>query len=189
MYKMHREELEKKLQMQVSEMVAFQQNLYDLERAHQQMKTQYEEEIHRLRGLLDPEHRSKPRLPEGPPPTLTHSKTQEGAFGSLQPAPNMTGLRRDSEPQLRHRDSLPGANTAGIPKNGVELVLCVTSRLQALVWLHHVLPRQCVRLRRLRLKRSQRSGRSCPIKQSLLNTRDYRLNWSMLLTTAGLFFN
>lgn len=38
---------------QVNELSSFQQNLYDLERAHQQMKIQYEEEIMRLRRELD----------------------------------------------------------------------------------------------------------------------------------------
>ena len=38
---------------QLNELSTFQQNLYDLERAHQQMKIQYEEEIMRLRRELD----------------------------------------------------------------------------------------------------------------------------------------
>lgn len=51
------------MSVQVGELTGFQQNLYDLERAHQQMKVQYEEEIMRLRRDIDPNDVNKrPRL-------------------------------------------------------------------------------------------------------------------------------
>jgi glucose repression regulatory protein TUP1 len=57
MYKGYIEDLEKKLSVQINEMGSFQQSLYDLERIHQQMKQQYEDEIMRLRALLDPKRK------------------------------------------------------------------------------------------------------------------------------------
>lgn len=41
------------VQQQLNEMTQFQSTLYDLERTHQKMKAQYEEEIHRLRRELE----------------------------------------------------------------------------------------------------------------------------------------
>ena len=89
---------------QIQEVSAFQQSLYDLERAHQKMKLQYEEEIHRLRRELEtrgavgqpgpsgpPDMRNSrgpagPGFPDGvPPPVLGGGGTSSGAgaFGGL----------------------------------------------------------------------------------------------------------
>ncbi|KAH9251416.1 hypothetical protein BASA81_010709 [Batrachochytrium salamandrivorans] len=51
--KYHKEEAEYKLSAQINEMTAFQQTLYDLERRHQTMKLQNDEEIARLRRELE----------------------------------------------------------------------------------------------------------------------------------------
>nr|KAJ3419222.1 general transcription repressor [Polyrhizophydium stewartii] len=65
-------------------MTAFQQTLYELERRHQSIRQQYEDEIARLRRELD-------GFPEGvPPPILGQIRPSSGsAFGSLigQPQP------------------------------------------------------------------------------------------------------
>lgn len=53
MYKMQRDDFERKLNAQLSEFANFQQTLYDLEKNHQRIKSQYEEEIIRLRRQLD----------------------------------------------------------------------------------------------------------------------------------------
>ena len=91
--------------MQIQEVAAFQQSLYDLERIHTTMKAQYEEEIHRLRSLLDGQNPAGARkgFPEGvPPPTLANSRPNApGAFGSLMPHHGMYDKRRDSDPHLQ----------------------------------------------------------------------------------------
>ncbi|KAG1042922.1 hypothetical protein G6F43_011782 [Rhizopus delemar] len=51
--KSQRDEYEHKMNSQIQEMNAFQQNLMDLERAQQLIKKQYEEEIARLRQQLE----------------------------------------------------------------------------------------------------------------------------------------
>ncbi|KAJ3080498.1 general transcription repressor [Quaeritorhiza haematococci] len=51
--KSQRDEYEHKLASQINELSAFQQSLYELERAHQKIKAQYEEEILRLRRDLE----------------------------------------------------------------------------------------------------------------------------------------
>lgn len=53
MYKMQRDDYERKLQTQLTELNSIQQTLYDLERNHAKIKQQYEEEIMRLRRQLD----------------------------------------------------------------------------------------------------------------------------------------
>ncbi|KAI9097143.1 WD40-repeat-containing domain protein [Phlyctochytrium arcticum] len=118
-YKMQRDELEHKLTAQITELSAFQQSLYELERAHQKMKQTYEEEIHRLRRDLEtrgmpPTSTSgmpqdarpqrggpTPGFPEGvPPPVLggsMGSTSGSGVFGALMSgqgglgAPNAPG--------------------------------------------------------------------------------------------------
>lgn len=107
MYKTYVDDLEKKLSLQINEMSVFQQSLYDLERIHQQMKQQYEDEILRkprlilgLRSMLD----QKPRkpLPDGPPPVLAASRTlTTGAFGSL------VGLDKRRESDAHNSRAMP----------------------------------------------------------------------------------
>eukprot|EP01118_Nematostelium_gracile_P005835 TRINITY_DN1862_c0_g1_i1.p1 TRINITY_DN1862_c0_g1~~TRINITY_DN1862_c0_g1_i1.p1 ORF type:complete len:603 (+),score=133.99 TRINITY_DN1862_c0_g1_i1:244-1809(+) len=53
MYKMQRDEYERKLQSQLGELNNIQQTLYELERNHLKIKQQYEEEIVRLRRQVD----------------------------------------------------------------------------------------------------------------------------------------
>jgi WD40 repeat protein len=59
LYKTYRDELEKKLSIQLNEMNAFKQSLFELERVHLQIKAQYEDEIFRLKELLDPKKKQK----------------------------------------------------------------------------------------------------------------------------------
>lgn len=53
MYKMQRDDYERKLQGQLGELSSIQQTLYDLERNHSKIKQQYEEEIMRLRRQVE----------------------------------------------------------------------------------------------------------------------------------------
>lgn len=53
MYKLQRDEYERKLQAQMGELANIQQSLYDLERNHAKIKQQYEEEIMRLRRQVE----------------------------------------------------------------------------------------------------------------------------------------
>jgi glucose repression regulatory protein TUP1 len=53
MYKMQRDDYERKLQAQLGELSNIQQTLYDLERNHGKIKSQYEEEILRLRRQVE----------------------------------------------------------------------------------------------------------------------------------------
>jgi len=78
MYKMQRDDFERKLNAQLSEFASFQQTLYDLEKNHQRIKSQYEEEIHRLRRQLE----NTSNLPTGrdlsSPPTFRSSSPVQG---------------------------------------------------------------------------------------------------------------
>lgn len=53
MYKMQRDDFERKLQAQLGELNNIQSTLYELERNHNKIKQQYEEEILRLRRQLE----------------------------------------------------------------------------------------------------------------------------------------
>ncbi|PRP74635.1 transcriptional repressor TUP1 [Planoprotostelium fungivorum] len=53
MYKVQRDELERKVTSQVGELSTIQQTIYELQQAHAKIKAQYEEEIHRLRRQLE----------------------------------------------------------------------------------------------------------------------------------------
>lgn len=90
-FKMQREEYEHKIvNAQIAEMQAFQQNIYELERNHQKIKQQYEEEIMRLRRELD--QRSghipggpTPGHPQMPPPNIGPGSSN--LFNSMAGAP------------------------------------------------------------------------------------------------------
>ncbi|KND02337.1 uncharacterized protein SPPG_09062 [Spizellomyces punctatus DAOM BR117] len=107
-YKLQRDELEHKLTAQITELSAFQQSLYELERAHQKMKQTYEEEIHRLRrdlegrglppassAMVQDVRQSRgppaPGFPEGVPPPVLGSNmgasSGGGVFGALMSGP------------------------------------------------------------------------------------------------------
>lgn len=53
MYKMQKDEWERKLQAQLAELNNIQQTLFDLERNHTKIKQQYDDEIHRLRRQIE----------------------------------------------------------------------------------------------------------------------------------------
>ncbi|OMJ18011.1 Transcriptional repressor tup12 [Smittium culicis] len=63
-YKFHKDEIEQRVNSQIAEMTAFKQSLQELERTHQNIKQQYEEEIYRLRREL--EARGGPPASQGP---------------------------------------------------------------------------------------------------------------------------
>ncbi|KAG1560470.1 hypothetical protein G6F49_002675 [Rhizopus delemar] len=99
--KSQRDEYEHKMNSQIQEMNAFQQNLMDLERAQQLIKKQYEEEIARLRQQLEqqaqhPQHGGAPPPPaayggpsgyqQQPPPPLMDTKAHVHHSG--YPVPN-----------------------------------------------------------------------------------------------------
>ncbi|KAJ9080183.1 transcription repressor [Entomophthora muscae] len=89
-YKMQREEFEHKITAQMNEMSAFQQNLYELDRNHQKIKQQYEEEIMRLRREIEQRGGHPPGgpgtgHPQHPPPNIGHGPSS--LFGSIVGAP------------------------------------------------------------------------------------------------------
>ncbi len=79
---------------QIKELASFQQNLYELERVHQKLKSQYEEEIIKLRRELEIA-RSQPNKsvgqahPTEPPPNLaTAGGSRKSVFGPLMTGGN-----------------------------------------------------------------------------------------------------
>ncbi|KAI0229172.1 general transcription repressor [Massospora cicadina] len=89
-FKMQREDFEHKITAQMNEMSAFQQNIYELERAHQKIKQQYEEEIIRLRREIEqrgghPPGGPGPGHPQHPPPNIGHGPSS--LFGNLVGVP------------------------------------------------------------------------------------------------------
>ncbi|TPX30245.1 hypothetical protein SmJEL517_g06147 [Synchytrium microbalum] len=107
-YKLQRDESDHKITAQMNELAAFQQSLYELERAHQKMKQLYEEEIIRLRRELeargvppppsmltqDARNRGNSTLPEGIPPPVLASSGNSGAgsvFGALMAGAGQAG--------------------------------------------------------------------------------------------------
>lgn len=97
MYKMQKDEWERKLQAQLGELNNIQQTLFDLERNHNKIKQQYEEEIHRLRRQLElsgggnvlPYGRAVSPPPQGPPLNSRDSISQR----STDIRPPTTGLQ------------------------------------------------------------------------------------------------
>ena len=85
--KVHHDEYEQRLNNQVNEMQAFQQSLYDLERNHQKIKNQYEDEILRLRREL--ESRGGPPAPPGPFHPVNN--TSAGQPNGPPPHPSQAG--------------------------------------------------------------------------------------------------
>ncbi|KAJ3270827.1 general transcription repressor [Terramyces sp. JEL0728] len=99
--KHHRKDLESKLASQITEMQAMQQSIYDLDRMHQKIKMQYEEEIMRLRRELESRgipvpppvvqdvraYRKQSIVPDGIPPNIPPPQRQPaiGAFGNIPP--------------------------------------------------------------------------------------------------------
>ncbi|KAI8820693.1 WD40-repeat-containing domain protein [Fimicolochytrium jonesii] len=95
--RVQRDDLEQRLAAQVAELSALQQNLHELERAHQKIKQTYEDEIHRLRRELENrghpaqgvpagddrgQHRVVTGFPDGvPPPVLGNGKGNASAGG------------------------------------------------------------------------------------------------------------
>ncbi|OLY85114.1 Transcriptional repressor rco-1 [Smittium mucronatum] len=75
-YKFHKDEIEQRVNSQITEMTAFKQSLIELERTHQSIKQQYEDEIYRLRREL--EARGGPPASQGPFLPLGNLSGQSG---------------------------------------------------------------------------------------------------------------
>ncbi|KAL0075532.1 hypothetical protein J3Q64DRAFT_1775489 [Phycomyces blakesleeanus] len=100
--KAQRDDFEHKMNNQIQEMSAFQQNLIDLERTQQIIKKQYEEEIGRLRQQLEQIHSS----PHGAP--VTSSAQSYSGY----PPPML-----DSKPPVHH-SAYPGPSPPTGPHTG-----------------------------------------------------------------------
>ncbi|KAJ3247390.1 general transcription repressor [Chytriomyces hyalinus] len=119
-FKQQRDDLETKLNAQVHELMNFQQQFYELERAQKQQKANYEDEIQRLHKELDlarggngnippinphiDRHGYKssgaPQYPENiPPPVLASGENGSGVFGAL-----MGGGSGNSEQRVAPQD-------------------------------------------------------------------------------------
>ncbi|KAI9205965.1 WD40-repeat-containing domain protein [Polychytrium aggregatum] len=102
--KIQRDEAEQKLSHQIQEVAQFQQNFIELERLHLKMKDQYEDEIKRLRALLDGRGgpndgkgvwNNGPSFPEGAPPNV--------------PGPNRPSIPSGHHGEMMHERNLPPA--------------------------------------------------------------------------------
>jgi len=112
MYKIQRDDYERKLQAQLGELNNIQQTLFDLERNHTKIKQQYEEEIIRLRRQIDQFSGSSVAPITGfgnrPPSPLP---TQVSSLGSnTQPPPNLSNTHINNLTGIQ-QTSLP--NTSG----------------------------------------------------------------------------
>ncbi|KAI8319561.1 WD40 repeat-like protein [Martensiomyces pterosporus] len=122
--KAYRDEYEQRFNSQINEMQAFQQSLFELERAHQKIKQQYEEEILRLRREL--ETRGGPPVPPGP---FLQQQQQQQQQPPLPPQgqqpipmsqPHSTGIPPGSQPPpppqgQPHVSQGPGGMYGGMP--------------------------------------------------------------------------
>eukprot|EP00026_Physarum_polycephalum_P007475 Phypoly_transcript_07535.p1 GENE.Phypoly_transcript_07535~~Phypoly_transcript_07535.p1 ORF type:complete len:471 (+),score=84.11 Phypoly_transcript_07535:110-1522(+) len=95
MYKMQRDDLERKLNAQLNEFASFQQTLYDLEKNHQRIKAQYEEEILMLRRQL--ENSSTSSAPSAPLP-LTSSSASSTSVSTSPPIPQIAPTKPPTPP-------------------------------------------------------------------------------------------
>ncbi|KAJ1677403.1 general transcription repressor, partial [Spiromyces aspiralis] len=109
--KVHHDEYEQRLSSQASEMQAFQQSLHDLERTHQRIKAQYEEEIMRLRREL--EARGGPQVPPGPFLPSAGSAHANGpqSYG-MGPPPHVVNPAHPHSGSATASSSVPGQNGA-----------------------------------------------------------------------------
>ncbi|KAJ3255541.1 general transcription repressor [Chytriomyces hyalinus] len=119
-YKQQRDDLEAKLNAQIHELMNFQQQFFELERAQKQQKASYEDEIQRLHKELDlarggsgniapmnpqiDRHGYKssgaPQYPENiPPPVLASGENGSGVFGAL-----MSGGSGNSDQRVASQD-------------------------------------------------------------------------------------
>ncbi|ORX88725.1 WD40 repeat-like protein [Basidiobolus meristosporus CBS 931.73] len=122
MFKMQRDEFEHKISAQLNEMTGFQQNLYELERTHQKIKQQYEEEILRLRRELEargshPQSGGTPHQTHKPaPPNIGHGPSNlfSGIMSGAQNGPNSLA----APPQMMDPNQQPQPQHPGYPGPG-----------------------------------------------------------------------
>ncbi|CAO1629327.1 unnamed protein product [Parajaminaea phylloscopi] len=126
-FKGQRDEFEHRIGQQVSEVQMMQQHIMDLESRHSSMAQQYEEEIKRLRALLDSrggpiDHPGSPRLQQqqqqqqqqqGPAPPQIASSGAGGTKSGLPPfnGPGASDGYSNGGPYDRERDGPPGARS------------------------------------------------------------------------------
>jgi len=87
MYKMQRDDYDRKLQAQLGELNSIQQTLYDLERNHTKLKQQYEEEIMRLRRQVEMQASSPVQQQNSSPPGIGGSTPSSLANPNLTSQP------------------------------------------------------------------------------------------------------
>jgi len=94
MYKMQKDDYERKLQAQLTELNSIQQTLFDLERNNSKLKQQYEEEIVRLRRQLEMQTGAAPSigLNLSSRPGISDSKVNINSNGTsfAYPAPSIS---------------------------------------------------------------------------------------------------
>eukprot|EP01117_Protostelium_nocturnum_P017710 TRINITY_DN725_c0_g1_i1.p1 TRINITY_DN725_c0_g1~~TRINITY_DN725_c0_g1_i1.p1 ORF type:complete len:572 (+),score=177.06 TRINITY_DN725_c0_g1_i1:372-2087(+) len=93
MYKVQRDDLERKVQNQVGELTTIQQTLYDLQQAHNKIKQQYESEIMNLRRQLEMSTGNVVPYPSINPPSI-----QMPGVSSLSGAPPPSTAPRSQGP-------------------------------------------------------------------------------------------
>lgn len=125
MYKMQKDDYERKLQAQLTELNSIQQTLFDLERNHGKLKQQYEEEIVRLRRQLEMQTGAAPsigvNIGSRQPPSLTDSKVNLNSNGQSfnYPTPSVS-LPTSSNP-VTQTSSLNLPNITSGPMGGTSL--------------------------------------------------------------------
>jgi len=126
MYKMQKDDYERKLQAQLTELNSIQQTLFDLERNHSKLKQQYEEEIVRLRRQLEMQTGTAPSIgvnigsrTQG---SMSDSKVSINSNGSsfTYPAPSITGPS-SSNPGSSQTGSLNLPNISSGPMSATNL--------------------------------------------------------------------
>jgi len=109
MFKMQRDDYERKLQAQLAELGNLQQTLYDLERNHTKVKQTLEEEV--LRWRRQSEARS------GTQTATNHTSASNGTFGGAPAA-----VRVDANPIIPNFGGLPSASMFSYAMSPIENV-------------------------------------------------------------------
>ncbi|KAI9011035.1 WD40-repeat-containing domain protein [Gaertneriomyces semiglobifer] len=112
LYKMQRDDLEHKLTAQITELSAFQQSLYELERAHQKIKQQYEDEILRLRRDL--EARGLPSQQQASVQDVRHLQSQRGGPSGPVSGGPVPGFPEGVPPPVLGGGHAPAGGAGGV---------------------------------------------------------------------------
>lgn len=117
-FKIQRDEFEHKINAQINEMNSFQQTLYDIERTHQKIKQQYEDEILRLRREIEQRGGHPPGGSANnnhlPPPSIGHGPSS--LFGNIVGAPpQLVDPAQTQQPQQHPSFPPPSSNNPSGP--------------------------------------------------------------------------